>query len=291
MPTVAPSIPTTLDTTTIANEGALPLLRLMHLVSPSLPIGAFTYSQGIEWAVESGWIRTADGLEGWLSDQLHRAVAHVDLPLLARMHAAAGANDPAAMDGWIDWLLACRETAELRLEEANRGRALAELLVAWGLLASSEIAPPKPLSPWERGWGEGHCDRMSQGCDFPIPPLPPGEGRGEGGPADIRMWKPVLARSQAAGFAFAAAAWDVPVREALLGYAWGWLENLVLAAVKIIPLGQTQGQQVLRRLTAEIPQLVAGALALNDGEIGASSPALAIASSAHETQYTRLFRS
>jgi urease accessory protein len=274
VPTVAPSIPTTLDVITTANEGALPLLRLMHLVSPSLPIGAFTYSQGIEWAVESGWIRTANHLEGWLSDQLHRAVAYVDLPLLARMHAAAGANDPAAMDGWIDWLLACRETVELRLEEANRGRALAELLVAWGSLGSSGIAPPP-----------------SPGGDFLVRPLPSEEDWGEGRPLDACTWKPVLARSQAAGFAFCAVVWNVPSREALLGYAWGWLENLVLAAVKIIPLGQTQGQQVLRRLTAEIPQLVAGALALNDGEIGASSPALAIASSAHETQYTRLFRS
>ncbi len=104
-------------------------------------------------------------------------------------------------------------------------------------------------------------------------------------------WRPVLTRSQAAGFAFAAAAWSIPVSDTLLGYAWGWLENLVLAAVKIVPLGQTQGQQILQRLVAKIPGLVPLALAMDDDAIGASSPALAIASSAHETQYTRLFRS
>ncbi|MEJ2389757.1 MAG: urease accessory UreF family protein, partial [Chromatiaceae bacterium] len=156
-------------------------------------------SQGIEWAVEVGWISTAADLEAWLTDQLQHAVARVDLPLLARMHAAASVNDPKAMDGWIDWLHACRETSELSLEEANRGRALADLVLAWELPGASE-------------------------------------------------WRPVLTRSQAAGFAFAAAAWAILTSETLLAYAWGWLENLVLAAVKIVPLGQTQGQQILQRL-------------------------------------------
>jgi len=220
----------------------LPLLRLMHLVSPSLPIGGFTYSQGIEWAVETGWIRTAEDLEAWLGDQLRSSLAFLDLPLLARMHRAARARDRDAMVRWIDWLLAARETSELRAEESNRGRALADLLIAWEL-------------------------------------------------GDAPDWKPVLARSQTAGFAYAAAAWGIPVRDSALGYAWSWLENLDLAAVKIIPLGQTRGHQVLQRLTDGIPSAVDGALGMADDEIGASSPGLAIASSAHETQYTRLFRS
>lgn len=230
------------DTAIATPDRALPLLRLMHLVSPSLPVGGFTYSQGIEWAVEAGWIRTAGDLEAWLGDQLRNSLSTLDLPLLARMQAAAGAGEQDSMTRWVDWLLAAREASELRAEEINRGRALADLLVAW---------------------------------DLP------------GAPA----WKPVLARSQAAGFAYAAAAWDIPVRDSVPGYAWGWLENLVLAAVKIIPLGQTSGQQVLQRLIACIPAAVGAALRLADEEIGASSPALAIASSAHEIQYTRLFRS
>jgi urease accessory protein len=149
----------------------VPLLRLMHLVSPSLPVGAFTYSQGIEWAVEAGWIRTAKDLDAWLSDQLRNSLSTLDLPLLARMQSAAVAEDPEAMDRWIDWLLAARETSELRAEEANRGRALADLLISWGL--------PR-----------------------------------------ARDWKPVLARSQAAGFAFASAVWHIPARNAALGYVW-----------------------------------------------------------------------
>ena len=81
------------------------------------------------------------------------------------------------------------------------------------------------------------------------------------------------------------------MRDAAVAYAWGWLENLTLAAVKIVPLGQTQGQQILARLLEEIPVAVEIALALVDRQMGAASPALAVASSAHETQYTRLFRS
>lgn len=221
---------------------AEPLLRLLHLVSPALPTGAFSYSQGIEWAVERGWIRTVEDLECWLADQMDASLSWLDLPLLARMHEAAAARDREGMQRWIDWLLAGRETAELRAEEAQRGRALAELLVALDL-------------------------------------------------AGARPWQALLARSQAAGFAFAAAAWAIPPREAAIGYTWAWLENLVLAAVKLVPLGQTQGQRALARLVAQVPALVERALSVGEGEIGASSPALAIASSAHETQYTRLFRS
>ncbi|MBK1719874.1 urease accessory protein UreF [Thiocystis violacea] len=218
------------------------LLRLLHLASPSLPTGAFAYSQGIEWAVERGWLRTAADLEAWLCDQLRTTQSSLDLPILARMHGAARQGDEAALADWTVRLLASRETQELRAEESNRGRALADLLV------SLEV--------------------------------PGAAGR-----------KPLLARAQATGFAYAAAHWGIEPAPTLIGYAWGWLENLVLAAIKIIPLGQTQGHQTLSRLIEVVPEAVERALALEDDAIGASSPALAIASSRHETQYTRLFRS
>ncbi len=220
----------------------LPLLRLLHLVSPSLPIGAFTYSQGIEWAVEAGWIRDARDLEDWMADQTHSTLARLDLPLLLRMARAVADDNSAGLSRWSELLLAYRETSELRQEEANRGRALADLLVK---------------------------------LDLP----------------DIARWRDNLAHSQAAGFAFAAIHWKIDPVDAALGYGWSWLENLVLAAVKIIPLGQSAGQQVLQRLTSELPSAVTTAQTLADHEIGAGNPALALASSRHETQYTRLFRS
>lgn len=227
---------------TMTTDVTASLLPLLQLVSPSLPIGGFTYSQGIEWAVESGWIRDLGDLEAWLCDLLQGPLGQVDLPLLLRLQSAAQSRDLGSLTAWVDQLLASRETAELRAEESNRGRALADLLVAWGL-------------------------------------------------EDADLWRPQLARSQAAGFAFAAAAWGIEPGAAATGYAWSWLEGLVLAAVKSVPLGQTQGQQALRRLTDRIPLVLDRARALGDDAIGTSSPALAIASSRHETQYTRLFRS
>jgi urease accessory protein len=83
----------------------------------------------------------------------------------------------------------------------------------------------------------------------------------------------------------------IPVRDAALGYAWAWLENQIVAGVKLIPLGQTAGQRLQRRLAGAIAAAVDQALQLPDEALGASLPALAIASSRHEAQYTRLFRS
>jgi urease accessory protein len=232
------------------------LLRLLQLVSPSLPVGAFAYSQGLEWAVEAGWVSAEATLEGWLSDQLDNALAWVDLPLLARMMEAAVDRDPTAVSAWIDELMAMRETAELRAEESGRGRALAELLDSLGVLADGSAEhQPTPVAQ------------------------------------QATVWKPVLSRSQLAGFAFAAARWNINTSDALIGYAWSWAENLTLAGVKLVPLGQTAGQRVLLRVADQIPDAVERSLSLEDAEIGAASPALAIASSLHETQYTRLFRS
>ena len=220
----------------------LALLRLLHWVSPSLPIGSFTYSQGIEWAVETGWIRTPADLQGWLTSQLHSSMIYVDLPVLQRLYHAVQTQDVVALERWIHTLNACRETSELLLEEKNRGRALTDLLIA-----------------------------------LEVP--------------NAAAWKPLLSQSQAAAFTLAAVYSDIPLTQAAYGYVWSWLENLVLSAVKIIPLGQTQGQKMLHHMTPLLPAAVAQGLQVSDDEIGASSPALAIASSRHETQYTRLFRS
>lgn len=226
----------------MCNDAGLPLLRLLQLVSPSLPIGSYTYSQGIEWAVEAGWVRNARDLDDWLGDQLQSTLARLDLPVLLRLCEAVAAVDPGRLRFWSDLLLAYRETQELRAEELRRGRALADLLAALGL-------------------------------------------------AGAEAWHGALARSYAAGFAFAAVGWRIGLEDAARGYAWAWLEGQVLAAVKLVPLGQTDGQRALEHLGARIPAAVAGARALTDDDIGAGSPALAIASARHETQYTRLFRS
>ena len=217
------------------------LHRLLQLVSPSLPVGAFTYSQGLEWAVERGWVKDEEQLGSWLDELLRQSMTHLEIPLLARLYGAALEQDQAALARWSRYLLASRETRELRQEERQRGRALAGLLLDLGIIDRTQLE--------------------------------------------------IARESQLTGFALAAVHWRIALREAALGHLWSWLENTTLAGVKLIPLGQTAGQRLLARLGEGLPELVEVGLGLADEEIGASSTAQLIASSRHETQYTRLFRS
>ena len=92
-------------------------------------------------------------------------------------------------------------------------------------------------------------------------------------------------------FARAAAPVAAPVRDIVLAYAFGWAENLMQAAIKAVPLGQSAGQRILLRLAGEIPAAADHAIALRDEDRQAFTPRLAILSAQHETQYSRLFRS
>ena len=217
-------------------------LRLFQLTSPSLPVGGFTYSQGLEWAVEAGWVEDAQALEHWLAGLLAHSVATLELPILLRLYRAIEETDQLSTLRWCNYLLACRETLELRKEERQRGLALAKLL---------------------------------PNLDITIP-------------VDMAN---AIECTQLAGIALAAVRWNISPLDACKGYAWSWLENSTMAGVKLIPLGQTQGQRILLRVAAKIPAAITLAAKLTDNNIGSSTPAQAIASSRHETQYTRLFRS
>jgi urease accessory protein len=223
-------------------DKSLRLLRLMHLVSPSLPTGAFTYSQGLEWAVECGWVTDEESLQQWIYDLMTTSMVSLDLPVLQRMVEACSNDHYQVFADWSEFLLASRETSELRLEERNRGRAMHALLPALGVQVREE-------------------------------------------------YRSKLNESQLGGFAYAAADWGIPLQDTLAGYLWSWLENMTLAGVKIIPLGQSAGQRILSRLSPLIPGCIERSIQLRDDEIGASTPAQAIASSRHETQYTRIYRS
>jgi urease accessory protein len=220
----------------------LSLLRLLQLVSPGLPIGMYSYSQGLERAVEDGWIISAEQAAGWLQGLLQNGLSRVDAPILARLYDAWSENDTAAVEHWSQTLTACRETAELRAEDRQTGQALARLLV---------------------------------NLDLP----------------EANAWLKRPDATLASLFALAAARWQIGKADAITGYLWGWLENQVLCAVKLVPLGQVAGQQLLKSLADELPDLVNEALHLNDDEIGGSCFGLTLASSRHEMQYSRLFRS
>ena len=220
----------------------LALTRLFQLISPGLPTGSFSYSQGLEWAVAEAWVHDRASLGVWLSEVMRQGLGMVDLPILGLMYAACHERDLAALDSRCDLLLACRESREFFEEEGQRGRAMAVLLEGLGLLTDS-------------------------------------------------AWKKVLSRSQLAGFAYAAAAWGIDLRRATIGYLFSWLENQVLTGVKIIPLGQTSGQQLLLELGETLDRVVTRSMAVAEEEIGACTQALALASMWHERQYTRLYRS
>ena len=219
----------------------LALSRLFQLISPSLPIGGYTYSQGIEWAVEQGWISNQQDVKSWIGGLLETTIQYQELPLLIRMLHAWSDDDLETLQYWNRWLIASRETFELRQEESNRARAFTQVLVS--LDASAEQV------------------------------------------------KPYLLQSQTACFGYACNQWQVSEADACNGFVWGWLENLVLSAVKIIPLGQTAGQRLVFELSEMLPEIIEQALLISDDDIGCSSMAMSIASAQHETQYTRLFRS
>ena len=106
------------------------LLHLMHLVSPALPVGAYAYSQGQEYAIDAGWLNVDGALDDWIAGILENSFAYLDLPLLKRFYCAWQADDLVAVNYWNDYLRASRETHELLLEDEQLGVALQRLLVS-----------------------------------------------------------------------------------------------------------------------------------------------------------------
>ncbi|HCB26213.1 MAG TPA: urease accessory protein UreF, partial [Citrobacter freundii] len=113
-------------------------LRLMQLASSALPVGSFTWSQGLEWAVEIGWVKSVDDFSDWQIQQMEQNFFTVDLPLLARLYRACEQDDLDAARRWNAYLLACRETRELRDEERSRGTAFTRLVTDWEADCSRE---------------------------------------------------------------------------------------------------------------------------------------------------------
>lgn len=109
------------------------LIRLMQLSSASLPVGAYAFSQGLEYAVETGWVKSLGDTEEWLISQLEESMTLTDLPILIRMLQCLAAQDMEKLQYWDRYLLACRETKELSLSDQATGEALTRLLAQLGL--------------------------------------------------------------------------------------------------------------------------------------------------------------
>lgn len=118
---------TTMTTEPIALN-PMELVKLMHLCSVSLPVGAYSFSQGMEYAIDAGWVKSTDQVHDWIECQLLFNLARVDLPLLARCMSALEHNNVSQLQQWNDYLIACRETRELRMTDLAMGEALKRLL-------------------------------------------------------------------------------------------------------------------------------------------------------------------
>ena len=238
--------------TKTAELAAASFLQLIWLASPALPVGGFSYSEGLETAIlraqEAPEIIATDTkndwLNSWLTDQLQLTLARGDMAVMAQAIPAWRSGNLPRITQLNDWLLQTRETSELRAQAEQMGRSLCN---------------------WLRNHDDVDAAQLNK-CEQ-LPPTYP------------------------VAFALAAAQTDASVRDCLLAYAFGWAENMVQAAIKSVPLGQTVGQRILARLSKVIPTAVQVAIDLPDDERQAFSPMLAILSAQHETQYSRLFRS
>jgi urease accessory protein len=120
------------------------LLRLLQLASPALPVGAYAYSQGLEYAVEVGWVSDEASAQAWIRGVLGDVLAWTDLALLVRLHAAWAAGDAALAAEWNARLHALRETAELRAEDHQLGSSLARVLHDLGIAAAGDWLDARP---------------------------------------------------------------------------------------------------------------------------------------------------
>jgi len=223
-----------------------PLYRLLAWLSPAYPIGAFSYSHGVETAVEEGFIKDRASLVSWLESVLLQGTGVVDGALFAAAWHAAASEDWAAFDAIAERAAAWRGTMEMALESRQQGGSFLSITrTAW---------PHAALAATH--------ERLGGELALPV------------------------------AVALAAAAHGIGLDAALCGYLHAFTANLISAAVRTVPLGQTDGQIALAALEGVVHHTVEAALAVTDlDEVGTATPLLDWCSLRHETQYTRLFRS
>jgi urease accessory protein len=221
------------------------LSRLLQLVSPMLPVGAYSYSQGLEWAVECGEVKDLDTASMWIGDALHTYQGKFELPLLYRLYESWANQDMQAIQDWDAFYQAGRDTSEAISETRQMGYSLCRLLNDLDELPADFMSNVNSLAQ----------------------------------PAFITIYAGVAHQ------------WQIAASDVLHGYAWGWLENQVSAAMKSVPLGQVAGQKILFALGQDLSSIVEHAMMIVDDEISNFNPLLTIAGCQHETQYSRLFRS
>ena len=236
---------TTMATATITTTDGAALYRLLAWLSPAYPVGAYTYSHGLETAVEDGTVATRAALVGYIATVLRAGAGRIDGALLAAAWRAAAAGEDAALDAVAVLAAAWRGTAETALESMAQGTAFTGVT----------------QSAWPDARFAAYAARHPRALAHPV------------------------AFGAAAGFQ------GIPLRPAVAGWLAAFAANLVSAGVRLVPLGQTDGQVATAALHPVVEAAADAALAADLDTLGTAVPMLDLLSMRHETQYTRLFRS
>ena len=222
------------------------ILKLLQLSNSALPLGAYSYSEGLETAIEQQWIRNKSDLFQWLSQELSHGAIRLETALMLRAYQCWLQGEIKTLQYWNQWSSAVKETSELREQSWQMGNTLVRLLLALEKDSSELAIPIKAL-------GNSYNYAIALGI--------------------------------------ASAHWQIEENLAILGHLHSWATNMVNAGVKLIPLGQTAGQQLLQELHPLMETTTAEILVLPDEDLYSCSWGLGLASMQHEIQYSRLFRS
>ncbi len=219
--------------------------RLLAWFSPAFPIGSFSFSHGLEWAVEAGDIHDRESLDGWLRAVLTMGSGWTDAVLFAEAHRAVCGGGSRRLAAVAELAVALQPSRERRLEATMQGDAFVKAV--------------------ETAWPNNGLEALRKACP------------------------PPYALSVAAGAASAGAGFALG--ESLQAFLMGICQNLVSAAVRLAPIGQSDGLKVLAALEATVAATAMAAARTPLARAGGIALRSDIASMRHETQTTRLFRS
>jgi urease accessory protein len=219
------------------------LSRLLQLASPLLPVGGYSYSEGLETLILQGIIGDRSSLQTWIESELQAGAIRLEAAVMDRAYLTASQGNLSRLKYWDRWLSAMRETEELRHQSWQMGGSLTKLAI--------ELTP--------------EIQELFSNIDRPC--------------------------HYAIAFGITAQFWQIDRHATILAYLQCWATSQIGVGVKLIPLGQTAGQQMLWELLAQLDLLAQTIPTLADDDLYACTWGSSLASMQHETLYSRLFRS
>lgn len=219
--------------------------QLLHLTSSNLPIGNFTYSQGLEYAIKKKWVKDKQTFFIWQKNQIDHNIMYTDLPILKRLYDACLSCNINKFSYWTFFLLASKDTYELKKEETQKGITLSKII--------NDICFVKKNQN--------------------------------------KKWFNIIKQTYLGCLVFLGKTWKISLKELALSFLYSWIENSIMVALKIVPFGQKTAHLLLKNFYEYLSKIIFKSFRLKNKELGASIPLLSIASSCHEKQKSRLFRS